>query len=100
MLHIAQNEDSAVFRGQRLYGLAQHFTELSVFQSLGRYFSPINHIAGKIASVIALGTVFERLIKVTVLLAYPHLGLIDHDLGQPSAELGLSPKASQGAKRL
>src|SRR5208282_5565256 len=99
MLHIAQNEDSAVFRGQRLYGLLQHFTELTVFQSLGRYFAPIRDVTGNIVSVIALGTVFKRLIKVAALLTYPHLGLIDHDLGQPSAELGLLPKSSQGAKR-
>ena len=38
MLHIAQDEDSAVFRGKHAYCLLQNFTELTVFQSLGRYF--------------------------------------------------------------
>lgn len=98
MLHIAQNKNGAVFRGQRLYGLPQHFTELTVFQSLGRYFAPIRDVTGNIVSVIALGTVFKRFIKVAALLAYPHLGLIDHDLGQPSAEFGFLPKLPQGPK--
>src|SRR5208337_4910714 len=57
-------------------------------------------VTGNIVSIIVLRIVCKRFVQVAAVLAQPHLGFIDYDMGQPSAEFGLLPKSFQSPKRL